>query len=175
MNKPSKHLFIVAFSFFSLISCKKETVKDVPTTDSTSIITHSLKSDSAIINPADTLYNLVDKSVIGTNVLTKSSLAPRLKTIMGKDYDEMVQDWNTETPFTKEGDILHASGCKQHDCTNYSYDLYIDIKANKINVYKFKKSKLTVFTEDNFTIELKDLLLKDLETKKMNADVDKGK
>ncbi len=173
MNKRLKHLFVVALSSFTLISCKKETIKDVPTTDSTSIITHSLKSDSAIINPADTLYNLVDKSVIGSSVLTKSSLTPRLKTIMASDYDEMVQNWNTETPFTKEGEILHASGCKQHDCTNYSYDLYIDVKTNKINIYKFVKSKLTVFTEDDFKIELKDSLLNDLNVKKENAGIEK--
>lgn len=171
MNKRPKYLFVVALSSFTLISCKKETIKDVPTTDSTSIITHALKSDSAIINPADTLYNLVDKSVIGTNVLTKSSLTPRLKTIMASDYDEMVQNWNTETPFTREGDILHASGCKQHDCMTHSYDLYVDVKSNKINVYKFNKSKLTVFTENDFQIQLKDSLLRDLNVKKENANL----
>ncbi|MNG01137.1 hypothetical protein D3C84_841020 [compost metagenome] len=175
MKNRAKHLFIVAMSCFILISCKKETVKSVPTTDSTSIITHSLKSDSAIINPSDTLNNLVDKSVIGTHLLTESSITPRLKTLLGSDFDQMVKHWNTETPFTKEGDILHASGCKQHDCNTYSYDLYIDAKNNKINVYKFSQSKLTVFAEDDFRIVLKDSLLQDLNTKKLNANIPKEK
>ncbi|MNQ67823.1 hypothetical protein D3C85_823600 [compost metagenome] len=175
MKNRAKHLFIVVMSCFILISCKKETVKSVPTTDSTSIITHSLKSDSAIINPSDTLNNLVDKSVIGTHLLTESSITPRLKTLLGSDFDQMVKHWNTETPFTKEGDILHASGCKQHDCNTYSYDLYIDAKNNKINVYKFSQSKLTVFAEDDFRIVLKDSLLQDLNTKKLNANIPKEK
>ncbi|MFH6995970.1 hypothetical protein [Flavobacterium sp. FlaQc-48] len=175
MNKRTQHFFIVILSFSVLISCKKETIKDVPATDSTSVKIDALQSDSTIINPLDTLQNLVDKSVIGTHLLTKSSLAPRLKTLLGKDYDEMVKNWNTETPFTKEGDVLHASGCKQYDCTNYSYDLYIDSKANKINVYKFSASKLDVFTEDNFRIELKDSLLQELNTKKINANIPKAK
>ena len=162
-------------SCFILISCKKETVKSVPATDSTSMITHSLKSDSAVINPSDTLNNLVDKSVIGTHLLTESSITPRLKTLLGTDYDQMVKHWNTETPFTKEGDILHASGCKQHDCNTYSYDLYIDIKNNKINVYKFSQSKLTVFAEDDYRIVLKDSLLQYLNTKKLNANIPKEK
>jgi hypothetical protein len=176
MNEETRrYLFIVAMSYFMFISCKKETVKSVPATDSTSIITHSLKSDSTIINPSDTLNNLVDKSVIGTNLLTESTLSPRLKNLLGTDYDQMVKYWNTETPFTKEGNILHASGCKQHDCNTYSYDLYIDIKNNKINVYKFSQSKLIVFAEDDYRIVLKDSLLQDLNTKKLNANIPKEK
>jgi hypothetical protein len=175
MNKRAKHLFIVAMSCFILISCKKETVKSVPTTDSTSIITHSLKSDSTVINPLDTLNSLVDKSVIGTHLLTESSITPRLKTLLANDYNEMVDNWNTETPFEKEGTILHASGCKKHDCNTYSYDLFIDTKNNKINVYKFSKSKLTVFAEDDFNIVLKDSLLYDLNIKKLNANIPKEK
>lgn len=173
MNKETqKNFFIVALSSFILVSCKKEVLKTVPSTDSTSIKIDALKSDSTIINPADTLNNLLDKSVIGTHLLTKSSLTPRLKNLLKEDYDQMVKQWNTETPFTKEGDILHASGCKQHDCNTYSYDLYIDTKKNKINVYKFSQSKLTLFAEDDYQIALKDSLLQDLNTKKINAKID---
>lgn len=175
MNKKIKYILMVALSNLTLISCKKETIKSVPATDSTSIITHSLKSDSAIINPSDTLNNLVDKSAIGTRLLTNSSISPRLKTLLGTDYDQMIQYWNTETPFTKEGNILHASGCKQHDCNTYSYDLYIDTKNNKINIYKFSDSKLTVFAEDDYQIVLKDSLLEDLNTKKLNANIQREK
>lgn len=169
MNYRTKYISFVILTSLLLISCKKETVKTVPTTDSTSIITHALKSDSAVINPSDTLNNLVDKSVIGTKTLTQSSITPRLKKLLGTDYDQMVQYWNTETPFEKQGNILHAWGCKQHDCNTYSYDLFIDVKNNKINVYKFSESKLTVFKEDNFEIEITDAFLKDLNTKKENV------
>jgi len=172
MNCKAKYFSLVILSSFILISCKKETVKSVPTTDSTSIITHALQSDSAIINPSDTLNDLVDKSVIGTQFLTKSSLAPRLKKLLGADYDQMVKYWNTETPFEKQENILHAWGCKQHDCSIYSYDLFIDVKNNKINVYKFEKSKLTIFKEDDFEIEIKDNFLKDLNVKKENVKVE---
>ncbi|MFB3388227.1 hypothetical protein [Flavobacterium sp. LAR06] len=176
MKKETRmYLFIVALSSFTLISCKKEVIKSIPSTDSTSIKIDALKSDSAIINPSDTLNNLVDKSVIGMHLLTESSITPRLKTLLESDYDQMVKHWNTETPFTKEGNILHASGCKQHDCNSYSYDLYIDTKNNKINVYKFSQSKLTVFAEDDYRIVLKDSLLQDLNTKKINANIPKEK
>lgn len=176
MKKETRmYLFIVALSSLALISCKKEVIKSIPSTDSTSIKIDALKSDSAIINPSDTLTNLVDKSVIGTHLLTESTLSPRLKNLLGIDYDQMVKYWNTETPFTKEGDILHASGCKQHDCNTYSYDLYIDIKNNKINVYKFSNSKLTLFAEDDYRIILKDSLFQDLNTKKINANIPKEK
>lgn len=171
MNKRTKHLFIIALSCFTILSCKKESVKSIPTTDSTSIRTEALKTDSTVLNPVDSLYTLVNKSVIGTQFLTKSSLAPRIKTLLGPDYDEMVKNWNTETPFEKQENILHAWGCKQHDCSSYSYDLFIDVKSNKINVYKFNESKLTAFKEDNFDITLKDAFLKDFETKKGNAEI----
>ncbi|SFD16389.1 hypothetical protein [Flavobacterium phragmitis] len=169
MNCSTKYISIVLLSSILFISCKKEIIKSVPTTDSTSIKTEALKTDSSVINPIDSLYTLVDKSVIGTQFLTKSSLAPRLKKLMGADYDQMVKYWNTETPFEKQENILHAWGCKQHDCSTYSYDLYIDVKNNKINVYKFAESKLTIFKEDNFDIEIKDNLLKDLNIKKENV------
>ncbi|WJS94198.1 hypothetical protein NYQ10_19095 [Flavobacterium johnsoniae] len=166
MNCRAKYISLVLLSTFIFISCKKEIIKSVPTTDSTSIKTEALKTDSTVLNPIDSLYTLVDKSVIGTQFLTKSSLAPRIKKLLGSDYEEMVKNWNTETPFEKQENILHAWGCKQHDCNSYSYDLYIDVKNNKINVYKFAESKLTVFKEDNFDIEIKDGLLKDLNIKK---------
>jgi len=172
MNCKAKYFSLVILNSFILISCKKETVKSLPTTDSTSIITHALQSDSAVINPSDTLNDLVDKSVIGTQFLTKSSLAPRLKKLLGADYEQMVKYWNTETPFEKQENILHAWGCKQHDCSTYSYDLFIDVKNNKINVYKFEKSKLTIFKEDDFEIEIKDNFLKDLNVKKENVEVE---
>lgn len=175
MKRKTKYIFIVVLSSFALISCKKETIKSVPSTDSTSIKIDALKSDSAVINPSDTLNNFVNKSVIGTHLLTEGSIAPRLKSLLGTDYEQMVKYWNTETPFIKEGDILHASGCKQHDCNTYSYDLYIDTKNNKINVYKFSQSKLTLFAEDDYRIVLKDSLLQDLNTKKLNANIPKEK
>lgn len=169
MNFKIKYISFVVLSSFIFFSCKKEIIKTVPTTDSTSIKTEALKTDSTVLNPTDSLYTLVDKSVIGTQFLTKSSLAPRLKTLLGNDYDEMVKNWNTETPFEKQENILHAWGCKQHDCNSFSFDLYIDVKNNKINVYKFAESKLTVFKEDNFDIEIKDNFLKDLNIKKENV------
>ncbi|AWK06790.1 hypothetical protein HYN56_22185 [Flavobacterium crocinum] len=171
MNCRTKYISIILLSSLVFISCKKEIIKSVPTTDSTSIKTEALKTDSSVINPIDSLYTLVDKSVIGTQFLTKSSLAPRLKKLMGTDYDQMVKYWNTETPFEKQENILHAWGCKQHDCSTYSYDLYIDVKNNKINVYKFAESKLTVFKEENFDIEIKDNFLKDLNIKKENVKI----
>ncbi len=168
MNGRITYISFVLLTSLIFVSCKKEIIKSVPTTDSTSIKTEALKTDSSVINPTDSLYSLVDKSVIGTHFLTKSSLSPRLKKLLGTDYDQMVKDWNTETPFEKQENVLHAWGCKQHDCSTYSYDLFIDVKNNKINVYKFSESKLTVFKEDNFDIEIKDGFLKDLNTKKEN-------
>lgn len=171
MNYRAKYIPVVLSCCSIFFSCKKEIIKEVPKTDSTSIRTEVLKADSIVLNPNDSLYNLVDKSVIGTQFLTKSSLAPRLKNLLGSDYDQMVKNWNTETPFEKQDNILHAWGCKQHDCNTYSYDLYIDVKNNKINVYKFAESKLTVFKEDNFDIEIKDEFLKNLNIKKQNTNI----
>ena len=173
MNYRAIYISATIISSFIFFSCKKEIIKSVPKTDSTSIKTEALKADSTVLNPNDSLYGLVDKSVIGTQFLTKSSLAPRLKKLLGADYDQMIANWNTETPFEKQGNILHAWGCKQHDCNTYSYDLYIDVKNNKINVYKFAKSELTILKENNFEIEIKDNFLKDLNIKKQNIETKK--
>lgn len=171
MNNRTTYISAVLLSSLIFFSCKKQTIESIPKTDSTSIKTEALKEDSIVINQNDSLYNLNATSVIGTQFLTKSSFAPRLKKLLGSDYDQMVKYWNTETPFEKQDHILHAWGCKQHDCSSYSYDLFIDVKNNKINVYKFAESKLTIFKEDNFDIEITGSFLKDLNTKKQNAEI----
>ena len=56
---------------------------------------------------------------------------------------------------------------------NKKYQKSIPVKNNKINVYKFSESKLTVFKEDNLDIEIKDAFLKDLNIKKQNAEIKK--
>src|SRR3954471_9474034 len=93
IHPKTKYIAILFLNCFVLISCKKEIIKSVPKTDSTSIKINALNTDSTILNPADTLKNLVSTSVIGTQFLTKSSLAPRLQSLLGTDYDQMVKDW----------------------------------------------------------------------------------
>lgn len=92
-----------------------------------------------------------DVDMFGLKVLDN-----RLKRLMGARYDTMIADWNTETPIQVEDSVIHTSGCKAHDCPADSYELYIDLKNNNINVYNFHHDTLTFYAEkDSFPLPAK--------------------
>lgn len=101
------------------------------------------------------------------NVLTS-----RLQQMMGTQYDSLVANWNTETPIQLEDSVIHTSGCKVHDCPADSYDLYIDLAGNNINVYNFQYDTLYFFAEkDSFSLPAQ--MKADLNIIKSNAKLTK--
>lgn len=86
-------------------------------------------------------------------LLEQPALSSRLKTLLGNQYNFMMGNWNTETPIMMIDSIIHTSGCKAHDCASVSYDLYIDLPTDNINMYAIKNDTVKLYTE-NDTISL---------------------
>lgn len=97
-------------------------------------------------------------------------LASRLKALNRFNYEALLRNYNTETPVTIVNNIVHMSGCKQHDCPSNAYDFFIDLDNDNINVFHFRSNMLKVYQEKGW-IELPAEFASEMETKKNNAGI----
>ena len=120
----------------------------------------------------DALYfnALLGKYPTQIGLFQNEILASRLKNINRFDYEALVANWNTESPITMEDQIVHASGCKSHNCPSSGYELFIDLKNDNINIYHFRSNTMRVYTEKDW-ITLPSGFAKEIETKKANAKI----
>jgi hypothetical protein len=143
-----------------VVSCKKEAKTE------SSVSTDTL----ATVMPKDSLSTPKNDSVAppppssaprATNIITKNvgkyphdikffedkSITERLKKLVGTQYDEMVKNFNVESPVTSENEIYKLTGCKQHDCPGYAASIFYDAKNDNLNVSIDKNGKATEFAE----------------------------
>ncbi len=120
----------------------------------------------------DSLYFnvLLGKYPTQIGLFENEILASRLKSINRLDYDALLANWNTETPITIEDQIIHASGCKAHNCPSSGYELFIDLKNDNINLYHFRSNTLRVYTEKDW-ITLPKGFSNEIDIKKSNAKI----
>lgn len=104
------------------------------------------------------------------NLFGLKVLSNRLQQLMGNQYDSMIANWNTETPIEIEDSVIHTSGCKAHNCPADSYDLYIDLADNNINVYNLQNDSLIFYAEKD-TISLPSKMKANLSVILSNANV----
>ena len=97
-------------------------------------------------------------------------LASRLKALKRFNYQVLIQNYNTETSLVIKDNIVHMSGCKQHNCPSSAYDFFIDLDKDNINVFYFRNNMLRVYQEKGL-IDLPPEFAKDLDTKKSNAGI----
>lgn len=71
----------------------------------------------------------------------------RLKFLVGDRYDEMVANFNVETPVVTEDGIYKVTGCKQHECPNYHVTILFDAVNDNMNVLINQDGKIDGFGE----------------------------
>lgn len=77
------------------------------------------------------------------------SVKTRLKTLLGKRYSDFVLSIQVQSPMTKVGDFLLASGCMPHVCTINEAAFAIDLKIKRIHAAIYEKDRPTkYFNED---------------------------
>lgn len=122
------------------------------------------------VAPLAYLKDYSGKYATQENVFTKGVLSQRLQNLQRFNYKALIQNYNTETKMVIVDNILHMSGCKQHDCPSNAYDFYIDLENDNINVFYFRSNMLRVYQEKGL-IELPSEFANELETKKANAGI----
>lgn len=97
-------------------------------------------------------------------------LADRLQQLDRFNYEALLLNYNTETPVRIVDNIVHMSGCKQHDCPSNAYDFFIDLEQDNIMVYHFRSNMLRIYQEKGW-IDLPEEFASEMETKKLNAGI----
>lgn len=142
----------------TVVSCKKETkTSSSASTDTLAAVlpgdsTMTPKSDStAGTTPSASTDNIITKNVgkypHDIKLFEDKSITERLKKLVGPQYDEMIRNFNVESPVTSVDGIFKLSGCKQHDCPGYSTHIYYDSKNDNMNVSIDQNGKITDFAE----------------------------
>jgi len=175
--KKLKYLsFLLFIVFYNCDQIKKEKINE-PVENNNELDKEvdkgELKVVKVVAKTLPELFSLNDyigKYPTQIKLFENEILASRLKNINRFDYNALVANWNTETPITIEDQIIHASGCKEHDCPSSGYELFIDLKNDNINIYHFRGNTLRVYTEKEW-ITLPKGFSDEIETKKSNAKI----
>ena len=161
-----------------MISCKQEKKSneyiDSPIDNSmpieTEIQVEEKTGPELPVVPLAYLKDYEGKYASQENIFINGLLSKRIQKLKRFNYEALVQNYNTETKIVIIDNVIHMSGCKQHDCPSNAYDFYIDLDNDNINVFYFRNNMLRVYQEKGL-IELPSELAKELETKKNNAGI----
>jgi hypothetical protein len=80
-------------------------------------------------------------------LLENIDMQARLKKLLGKDFADMKEYWNVETPIVIQDGILMTGGCEQHNCGDNRYYLFIDFAKDNINVIHIQDEKTNNYFE----------------------------
>ncbi len=169
--------FILVFTFFYACKQKNETVQPEPeliqketVEEVEQVIVTATEAVEEDLTGLSFLFSLEGKYPTQQNVFQQETMVNRLKAIDGLNYENLLTFWNTETPIEIQDDVVHMSGCKQHDCPSNAYDFFYDKKTDNINVYYFRNNSLRIFSEKG-RLELPGLFKDEIEIKKSNARI----
>lgn len=139
-----------------VISCKKETkTESSVNTDTLGAVTpkdsvSAPKNDSVAASPSrstDIITKNVGKYPHDIKFFEDKIITERLKKLVETQYDEMVKNFNVESPIAFENGIYKLTGCKQHDCPGFATNIYYDAKNDNLSVSIEKNRKVINFDE----------------------------
>lgn len=142
-----------------VVSCKKETKTESSVSSDT--LATVMPKDSVTTPKTDSAATVAPSAPAPDNIITKNvgkyphdikffedkGISERLKKLAGAQYNEMVKNFNVESPIASENGIYKLTGCKQHDCPGYATSIFYDAKNDNLNVSIDKNGKVTEFAE----------------------------
>ena len=81
-------------------------------------------------------------------VFENQAFVDRIKPIIGELYEEILDNFNTETPIVSDSDIYKFTGCKAHDCPSYLITFLYDAKNDNFNVLVNQNGRVKVYEEN---------------------------
>ncbi len=74
----------------------------------------------------------------------------RMKKLLGKNYSNFFDSFETQSPFTKKGNFLFSNGCLIHACGHLESAIAIDLANNTIHLGIFRQDEASkTFNEKN--------------------------
>ena len=174
MNKKNYFLFPILILLFVGCNKFKPNQEKLDVEESTDSVTNEIMENEIKREIPDTelgfLVTYENKYATREKLFENEIFAARLKNLNRFNYDILLQLYNTETPIVIVDNIVHMSGCKQHDCPSNAYDFFIDLTNDNINIYHFRSNMLKLYQEKGM-IELPPAFAAEMEIKKSNARI----
>ena len=174
MNK--KNYFLLPILILLLVGCNKikPNLEKPDVEESADSVTNEIMENEIKREIPDTelgfLVTYENKYAAREKLFENEIFATRLKNLNRFNYDILLQLYNTETPIVIVDNIVHMSGCKQHDCPSNAYDFFIDAINDNINIYHFRSNMLKLYQEKGM-IDLPPAFAAEMEIKKSNARI----
>lgn len=140
----SKYIFLI-IAIASISSCKNKDVQSANATNATTqTTTEEIIDTKEAILDLDKLVGQMPKDI---DLFNKFNIGTRIKALLGKEYEDFAKDWNTETPLSKDGNIMYTSGCRAENCIASNYFIVFDLIDNNINIYHYKHERGRTYEE----------------------------
>lgn len=91
------------------------------------------------------------------NFFEDEEMIERLQFLLGDRYEEMISNFNVESPIVSEDGIYKLTGCKQHACPEYFVTILLDAIHDNMNVLINQDGKIDGFGE-KATIDMTETL-----------------
>lgn len=129
------------------ISCKQNKSADSLQTQDTL----SVQQDSATtstITKENSITKNEGKYPHDIKIFDDPEIGTRIKKVTGEKYEEIIKNFNVETPVVSEAGIYKFTGCKQHDCPAYQTTVLYDASKDNLNVLVDQNGKITEYNEN---------------------------
>ena len=139
-------MLAIAAAALSFAACSNKAEKQAEPADT--LVNAAVVDSNATDSLADYFVASVDKYPTDIKIFERIDLKDRMVTLMGSEsYNVLKTNFNTETPLTKEGDVITASACKAHECGNTEFAIQYNTKTGKLSVKYKVDGKEQVFAE----------------------------
>lgn len=98
------------------------------------------------------LQTFVNKSPSQSNLFTDSPIAADLRTLLGDKHAAFLTNMQVESPLQQDGDVLFASGNKQHAGGSDQAYLLVHPQTKALEVGLWEAGKLTTYKTDGSNI-----------------------
>lgn len=136
-----------------LFSCKEnKPAETVQAQDSATVAAPEAEAQTNIIVSNEGKYPTEIK------IFEDKDFSDRVKKLVGAQYDEILKNFNVESPIVSDAGIYKFTGCRQHDCPAYQTTVLYDAQNDNLNVLVDQEGKITEFAEKgkiNYTDALK--------------------
>ena len=109
-----------------------------------------------MVSPLESLESYEGKYASNSGFLNNQIILQRLKVLIGEEKVQILKSyWNTESPIVLDNQILIATGCEAHNCSQTNFIILIDIKNDIFYAGIKIDGRVEVFSENG--INLKEL------------------
>lgn|SRR5690625_660521 len=82
------------------------------------------------------------------DLLNDKDFKLRMKNLTDDNYDNIIENFNTETPIVSDNEVYKFTGCKQHDCPSFFTTVLYDAKTRNMNILVSENGKVKIYEEN---------------------------